>query len=270
MIQDIFPHQYHVEFRTPVPLAEDRLLIYRGNSVLSAPGKLELPRRADFPALPCRYAFSIDEIHLFLAEGAEENERWRYVPSAEFRNLEPRAWAFACAVGESLHRWYQANRFCGGCGNPMEDSATERALHCPVCGRTVYPRINPAVIVAITDGDRLLLTKYANRPFRRYALVAGFCEIGESVEDTVRREVWEEVGLQVTRLRFYRSQPWVLTDSLLLGFFCDVEGDPIPTLADGELALAQWFRREELPEDYSEISLTGEMIDRFRAGAEPK
>lgn len=122
----------------------------------------------------------------------------------------------------------------------MEDSATERALHCPVCGRTVYPRINPAVIVAITDGDRLLLTKYANRPFRRYALVAGFCEIGESVEDTVRREVWEEVGLQVTRLRFYRSQPWGPDGQSASGLFLRRGGGSHPHAGDGELALAQW------------------------------
>ena len=111
------------------------------------------------------------------------------------------------------------------------------------------------------------MTKYANRPLiRRYALIAGFCEIGESFEDTVRREVMEEVGLRVKNLRFYKSQPWVLTDSLLLGFFCDVDGDPTPVLRDGELALAEWHTPEDVPADYSRISLTGEMIEQFRLG----
>ena len=89
-------------------------------------------------------------------------------------------------------------------------------------------------------------------------------EIGERVEDTVRREVWEETGLHVKNLRFYKSQPWVLTDSLLMGFFCDLDGDPTTRLQDGELALAQWFERDSLPDDHSDISLTGEMIEYFR------
>ena len=134
-----------------------------------------------------------------------------------------------------------------------------------------YPIVISAVIVAVLDHGRLLMTKYANRPLiRRYALIAGFCEIGESFEDTVRREVMEEVGLRVKNLRFYKSQPWVLTDSLLLGFFCDVDGDPTPVLRDGELALAEWHTPEDVPADYSRISLTGEMIDRFREGRIPK
>ena len=133
-----------------------------------------------------------------------------------------------------------------------------------------YPIVISAVIVAVLDHGRLLMTKYANRPLiRRYALIAGFCEIGESFEDTVRREVMEEVGLCIKNLRFYKSQPWVLTDSLLLGFFCDVDGDPTPVLRDGELALAEWHTPEDVPADYSRISLTGEMIDRFREGRIP-
>ena len=133
---------------------------------------------------------------------------------------------------------------------------------------TVYPKISPAVIVAVTDGDRLLLTKYAGREFKRYALVAGFNEIGESIEDTVRREVMEEVGLKVKNLRFYKSQPWVFTDSLLMGFFCELDGDNKITLQEDELAEAEWFERQDLPDDHSGISLTGEMIEVFRRGEE--
>ena len=128
------------------------------------------------------------------------------------------------------------------------------------------PKICPAVIVAVTDGDRLLLTKYQGRAFKRYALVAGFAEIGESIEDTVRREVFEETGLRVKNLRFYKSQPWVFTDSLLMGFFCDLDGDDRITIQQSELSEAGWFPRGEIPTDHSGISLTGEMIERFRAG----
>ena len=111
-----------------------------------------------------------------------------------------------------------------------------------------------------------MLTRYRGRPFRQYALVAGFNEIGESIEDTVRREVLEEVGLHVGELRFYKSQPWTFTDSLLMGFFARLDGSDEITVQESELSEARWFSREEIPQDHSAISLTGEMIEVFRRG----
>ena len=223
MLQDIAPHTYHVEFTPAEPQPADLLLIYGPQGVLSAADALSLPVRADFPDIAVHFAFRLDDRAVFLArEPVEAPEGWRYVPSVTYRDAEPRETAFACATGESLQRWYAANRFCGRCGALMTENPAERA------------------------------------------------EIGESFEDTVRREVMEEVGLRVKNLRFYKSQPWVLTDSLLLGFFCDVDGDPTPVLRDGELALAEWHTPEDVPADYSRISLTGEMIDRFREGRIPK
>ncbi|MCQ2420313.1 MAG: NUDIX domain-containing protein, partial [Clostridia bacterium] len=146
----------------------------------------------------------------------------------------------------------------------MEKSKIERAMVCPECGNTVYPKICPAVIAAVYDGDRMVLTRYKNRPFKKYALVAGFAEIGESIEDTVRREVLEETGLHVGKLKFYKSQPWVFTDTLLMGFYCELDGSDRITVQEDELAEAAWFDRTELPEDHSHISLTGEMIEMFR------
>ena len=119
---------------------------------------------------------------------------------------------------------------------------------------------------ALQDGDRLLLTRYRGRPFKKYALIAGFNEIGESIEDTVHREVMEEAGLRVKNLRFYKSQPWVFTDTLLMGFVCELDGSDRITVQESELAEANWHLRSELPEDYSHISLTGEMIEQFRLG----
>ena len=141
-------------------------------------------------------------------------------------------------------------------------------MRCPACGNLVYPTSSPAGIVAVTHGNRLLLTKYS-RPgaTRNYALIAGFAEIGEPLEDTVRREVMEEVGLPVKNIRFYKSQPWSFSSSLLSGFYCDLDtDDETVTLQEDELGEGTWFDRENLPQGGSAISLTHEMIERFRQG----
>ena len=131
----------------------------------------------------------------------------------------------------------------------------------------VYPKICPGVIVAVTDGNRLLLTKYANRPGNvNYALVAGFTEIGETLEGTVRREVMEEVGLKVKNLRYYKSQPWSFSSTLLCGFYCEVDGSTEVRLDTEELAVAEWFEREDIPLDNDGVSLTREMIHMFKTG----
>ena len=143
-------------------------------------------------------------------------------------------------------------------------------MECPSCGNHEYPVLCPAVIVGITNGDKIILSKYEGRRFKRYALIAGFAEIGETIEETVHREVMEEVGLKVKNLRYYKSQPWSFSGSLLAGFYCDVDGDPSITLDREELSVAEWFDRGSLPETPNLISLTGEMIECFRQGKEPK
>ena len=137
---------------------------------------------------------------------------------------------------------------------------------CPSCGQMEYPKICPAVIVAVLDGERILLTKYAGRSYTRYALIAGFAEIGETIEQTVHREVMEEVGLRVKNLRFYKSQPWSFSDTLLMGFYCDLDGEDRITLDQDELAVAEWFNRGQIPAPELDISLTSEMMMRFQNG----
>ncbi|MDY6305916.1 MAG: NAD(+) diphosphatase [Oribacterium sp.] len=178
--------------------------------------------------------------------------------------LGPQYMIFTAITAYQLANWYQSNRFCGRCGQPMKRDTVERALRCTVCGKIVYPRIVPAVIVGVTNGDRLLVTKYANRPISYYALVAGFTEIGETLEETVQREVMEETGLKVKNIRYYKSQPWGMVDDLLAGFYCEVDGDPTIRLDPSELKLAKWVTRDEIelqPDDYS---LTNEMMKRFK------
>ncbi len=275
MFQDLDNIRYDNAFRQGQPTEHSVALIRRGDGILAdlAEGRLRLPRFAELPEplrfLPWRYAFSLGGEPFFLADGEALPEDAAgsglgFVSSKDYRGMGPKEAVFAAAVSESLHRWYRANRFCGRCGRPMEDSVTERARVCPGCGLTVYPKISPAVIVAVTDGERLLLTKYRGRAFKRYALVAGFHEIGETLEETVRREVFEETGLRVKNLRYYKSQPWVFTDSLLMGFYCELAGSDAVKLQEDELSVAEWFPRPEIPDDFNPISLTGEMIERFR------
>ena len=126
-----------------------------------------------------------------------------------------------------------------------------------------YPKICPAVIVGVTKGDEILLTRYAGRSYKKYALIAGFAEVGETIEETVHREVMEEVGLKVKNLHYYKSQPWSASSTLLMGFFCEADGDTAIRLDKSELAEARWCPRAEVPE-WEDVSLTMEMMQVFR------
>ena len=147
----------------------------------------------------------------------------------------------------------------------MEPDSRERALVCSGCGNKVYPRINPAVIVGVVNGDRLLITRYRTG-FAYNALIAGFTEIGETLEETVRREVMEEAGIRVKNIRYYKSQPWGMASDLLVGFYCDVDGDDTIKMDESELKYAQWLRREEIELQPGEHSLTNEMMKLFKSG----
>ena len=110
------------------------------------------------------------------------------------------------------------------------------------------------------------MSKYAGREFKKYALLAGFNEVGETIEETVHREVMEEVGLKVKNLRYYKSQPWSMSDTLLMGFFCELDGEAEIKLDQEELALAEWFERDEMPVKDEDCSLTNEMMMAFKRG----
>lgn len=287
MIQDIYPHKYDNQYRPVKPEPDSFVLWYEGDSVLAgwepsaaadAPENLILPRFRDFGANAAAvaetavYLFTIDGTAYFLA-GEEpelpESAAGRFTMEHNvFRESEPLYQCFAGITGQQLKGWYDDNKYCGRCGSGMEHSEKERMLHCPVCGNMVYPKISPAVIVGVTDGDRLLLTKYSGRAYTRYALIAGFNEIGESIEETVRREVMEEVGLKVKNLRYYTSQPWSFSGTLLMGFWCELDGSDEIHLDTEELSVGEWLHRTEIPEASGRISLTGTMIEAFRAGKE--
>ena len=278
MVQDIYPHIFRNEFSHKQVEAEDYVLAYRdGTLLMDTTDGIRLPTYAEIATISgagpesLQYLFAEDSRGYYLLEtpAPEPFDGFSYVDSFTYRSLGPMETLFACAVGETLDRWYRGTRYCGCCGTPMVKSTIERAMVCPRCNNTVYPKICPAVIVAVCDGDRLLLTKYNGRTTKHYALVAGYAEIGEGIEETVRREVQEEVGLQLGEMRFYKSQPWVFTDTLLMGFYAQLHGSDQIRLQEEELSVGKWFHRSQLPADHSAISLTGEMIETFRLGKDP-
>ena len=267
MIQDIAPHIYHNEMSWQSPRGDDLVLLFSENGEVCAQsreGRLHLPTVLETALAPeaLQYLFSIDRQAFYLADAPDTlPDGWEFFSTGALRRCVADEAMFACAAAGSLWRWYRGTRFCGRCGGTLEKSRTERAMVCPACGNVIYPKICPAIIAAVHDGERLVLTRYRDRPFKNLALIAGFNEIGESIEQTVRREVLEETGLHVKNLRFYKSQPWVFTDSLLFGFFAELDGSDKITVQEDELAEAGWYLREELPEDTTHISLTAEMIE---------
>ena len=276
MIQDLENHIFHNEYQPVPPQKTDCILYYEKHAALvhTSHDLLTFPSFGDVEAaVPdiyehYLYLFSIDETRYYLIPSfcPEWAPGFAMEDVSVFRTLGPRKHAFALITGFHLFTWYQTHRFCGACGHENVHDKKERMMLCPACGNTQYPRISPAVIVAVRNGEKLLLSKYAGRNHTRYALIAGFAEIGETLEETVKREVMEEVGLKVKNIHYYKSQPWALSGSLLSGFYCDLDGDDQITLDETELAVAEWFERKEIPYEDYDVSLTREMMLQFKKG----
>ena len=276
MIQDLGSHCYHNEDHPVPPKANDCILFFRDRKVLVkvAEDTFSFPdfqyTGEYYPRIYTSYTylFSIDQKNYYLIrdESLDTLPGYTMEDIIIFRNLGPQVNGFALITGYQLHNWYETRKFCGKCGHPLVPDTRERMMYCPHCKNTEYPKISPAVIVGVRNGNRLLMSKYAGGTARRYALIAGFAEIGETLEETVKREVMEEVGLKVKDIEYYKSQPWSLSSSLLMGFYCDLEGSDQIVLEEDELSEAQWFEREEIPYDDYDVSLTREMMIRFKKG----
>lgn len=276
MIQDIGSHCYHNEYKPVPPRKSDYILCFHGRQVLvkTEENTICFPTFADIDDhLPNAYEnytflFSIDTDNYYFVPAFDSAllPDFSFQDVVIFRSMGPQEKSFALITGFHLFNWYSSHRFCGTCGSKMVHDTKERMMFCPACQTTEYPKISPAVIVGVRNGNLLLLSKYAGKNAKRYALIAGFTEIGETLEQTVQREVMEEVGLTVKNIQYYKSQPWALSGSLLAGFYCDLDGDDTITLDKNELAVAQWFEREEIPYDDYDVSLTREMMLQFKKG----
>ena len=275
MIQDIFPEILHNEYRQKEIAQESVVIVFKEDSVLCDMGSgsvFPLFGSLDCAGQEFTYLFNVSGTDFFLAAWDDPSACDDIVAPAgfsfekigAFRSMTPRHLAFAGITAHHIYNWYRDHRFCGRCGNTMRHDMKERMLFCEKCDNHVYPKISPVVIVGVTSGDKLLLTVYANREYKRYSLIAGFIEIGESAEEAVKREVMEEVGIRVKNIRYYKSQPWGFSDSLLFGYYAELDGEPDLSIDENELSQALWLGRNEIDVEPDSISLTNEMICRFK------
>ena len=160
--------------------------------------------------------------------------------------------------------WDRTHRFCGRCGTPTESTPGERAKRCPACGLLAFPRVSPAAIVRVTRGDEILLAHGQRFPSRMYSVLAGFVEPGESIEEAIHRELYEEVGIEVTALRYFGSQPWPFPHSLMIGFTAEWAGGELAPDPE-EIADAGWYRADDLPPIPPGLSIARKLIDDWLA-----
>ncbi|HNP36824.1 MAG TPA: NAD(+) diphosphatase [Woeseiaceae bacterium] len=176
------------------------------------------------------------------------------------------------AHARALTIWHRSQLFCGTCGSSSRPDTGGNSRHCvnSECMRITFPRVDPAIIVLVSDGERCLLGRQSAWPEGRYSTVAGFVEPGESIEDAVRREVFEETNIRIDDVRYHSSQPWPFPSSLMLGFFADATSTEI-VMNDGELEDAAWFTRKELRSGYPKlpfrISIARRLVDHWLDGS---
>ncbi|CAB4832742.1 MAG: NAD(+) diphosphatase [Actinobacteria bacterium] len=252
----------------------ERWMIVRNGDVLVATGGAE-GELAMFPSRDVLDAFAEWETEheigpagepsvwtVGVSSDAVEPDGFMFVP---LRALHPIVhagdWPLAGRAVQIVE-WSRTHRFCGRCGTPTELARGERAMRCPACGLLSFPRLSPAVIMVVHRGDEMLLAHGRAFPSPMYSALAGFVEPGESLEEAVRREVREEVGVEVGDLRYFGSQPWPFPNSLMLGFYAQWESGEI-VIDPSEIVDAKWFHVDELPPFPGSMSIASQLINGY-------
>lgn len=266
------------QFRIQNPKLDDFIIRYSKNKTLlkKTEGKNTVPLVRDFygadsegnvKGFSGHYLFSIDGKSYFLddSEIGEAIEGFEFVGNRSFRDLEDMTQRLGGVTAAHIAHWESLNKFCGRCGHAMTRSNTERAQVCTNCNNIVYPRISPVVIVAVHNGNKLLMARNLDHPDKsRLFLISGFVEIGESLEQAAEREVMEEAGLHVKNIRYFSSQPWAFSDSLIAGFTAELDGSDKIQIQENEIETATWIEREDIPEYDTSVSISGALIESFR------
>lgn len=271
MIQDIKPYVYDVTYRQE-DITDDSFVCFKNNGKIllsDTEGENILPtyEMVKNMNLHYTYLFTISGQKFFYADNASDVQipGYTYQSKNTFRTLQPRHLAFGMITACQITDWYEANKFCGKCGAPMRHSSKERMLRCDNCKNMVFPKICPSIIVAVTNGEKLLMTKRSPSS-DHYSLIAGFMEVGETAEDTIHREVYEETGVRVKNIKYYKSQPWSFSDSVLFAFTAELDGSDEIAPHDNELSSAEWIDRKDIKDVNQGVSITNELICAFKDG----
>jgi NAD+ diphosphatase len=243
---------------------KDKLLVKAAADTLIAPFKTTVDE-LKLRILETYYLGKLDGCDCYCIETDETEDLPEGMFFKRFISLLERidAEIFALAGrGYQILNWDKKNRFCGSCGFPTERKADEWAKVCQKCGNVIYPKISPAVIVGVIKENQILLAHSKNFKEKFFSIIAGFVEPGETFEDCIKREVYEEVGLKVKNLKYFGSQPWPFPDSLMVGFTAEYESGEI--IVDGiEITAAGWYTGDNLPNKPTNASIAGRIIEWF-------
>lgn len=245
---------------------------FRGDELLINEGSVSVPLAASLDDLDLASSFerevgSLDGRRCFAADVDSDVEAPEGCEFRDLRGLWDSDEDFFRVAGRARQvvEWDRTNQFCGRCAARTLDMDDEMAKRCPRCGMVFYPRLSPAAIMLVRRGDELLLARSPHFPPGMYSALAGFVEAGESIEETIRREVREEVGVEVGEIRYFGSQPWPFPNSLMIGFFAEWAGGE-PTIGDPlEIEDVRWYRLDDLPKLPPGVSIARAMIDDFIA-----
>lgn len=275
MIQEIFPHRFSINFLANKNIEErDFVLHFNGDSLLLKINgdAFEIPRKIDFPEITGKtgntFLFTLDDVPCFLIWDnlKPDDSLFIYREISFLRTVKQQEIAWIIIVGFQLMNWYSQNRFCGKCGTKTQQKTDERAIICQVCNTIVFPKISPAVIAAIICNNKILLARNSDFHGDWYSLIAGYADVGESLEEALVREIREEVGLEIKSIRYYKSQPWPLSGSMMVGFIVEADETQPICIDPKEISEAAWFTRGNLPKHSSNLSIAGEMIEKFEQG----
>lgn len=260
MIEKSLYENYQIEFSDVIaPDNDDYLFVFNEDRQLYLDLNKKLPENLDdFDVNFCLYIGIYDGRKSFVVNVDGDESFYDLREVYEFDHDLYHIAGKAVLVND----WYISHRFCGRCGTPTRLDEKDMMLKCPKCGQNHYPRIAPAIIVAIRNGDELLMAKHSYHDNIRYALIAGFVEPGEAIEEAVHREVLEEVGIKIKNLKYMRSQSWPFPNSLMLGFMAEYDSGDIKVDGD-EILKAKWFKKDEIIRYGLDISISDWLIQTF-------